>query len=273
MKTFKWRKWIVLILLVILLLSALDIRLSASEVVLSHVLVKEEIRIALITDLHSNIYGTGQSGILEKLEERKPDLIFLGGDIFDDYMPEEGAWMLLQEIKGKYPIFYVTGNHEYSPDTLESLKERIQALGIHVMEGDTVTLPIKGTAISVCGVDDAAIAGFDGWRGQLERCQAAQKEGAVNLLISHRPEWFKRYKEMGFEIVFSGHAHGGQWRIPFLLENGLYAPGQRFLPKYSNGLTTDGDTSIIVSRGLAVHLPIPRIWNRPEVVFVKLVPK
>lgn len=273
MKTHKRRKWIVLTLLVVLLLPALDIRLSVSEVVLPHALVKEEIRIALITDLHSNQYGTGQSGIMEKLDEARPDLVFLGGDIFDDYMPEEGAWTLLQALKRKYTTFYVTGNHEYSPDTLETLKERIRALGIHVMEGDTEVLPIKGTTVSVCGVDDAGIAGFNGWREQLERCQATQNETAVNLLISHRPEWFMRYREMGFEIVFSGHAHGGQWRIPFLLENGFYAPGQRFFPTYSNGLTTEGDTSIIVSRGLAVHLPIPRIWNRPEIVIIKLVPK
>ena len=244
--------------------------------------IPQPVRIALVTDLHACAYGRGQRKLLDAVEEQAPDLILLGGDIFDDKLPDEKAAVFLGEISRKYPCFYVTGNHEYwSGET--AFQEKMACLeeyGIRRLCGEAVSVEVGSAAVDLCGVDDP-----DAWgnsRGyteyedgsfpeQLARAASQAESGRYTILLTHRPEQLELYASFGFDLVLAGHAHGGQWRIPGIL-NGLYAPDQGLFPPYAGGRYELDGTVMIVSRGLARESTrVPRFYDRPELVIVDLI--
>ncbi len=240
------------------------------------------IRIALVTDLHACAYGKGQRKLLDAVDQQAPDLILLGGDIFDDKLPDEKAAVFLREVSRKYPCFYVTGNHEYWSGEA-GFREKMAALeacGIRRLCGEAVSVDVGGAAVDLCGVDDPDAWGSsrgyteyeDGsFREQLARAAAQADNGQFTVLLTHRPEKLELYASFGFDLVLAGHAHGGQWRIPGIL-NGLYAPDQGLFPPYAGGRYERDGTVMIVSRGLARESTrLPRFYNRPELVIVDLI--
>ncbi|MEG2857947.1 MAG: metallophosphoesterase, partial [Clostridia bacterium] len=145
--------------------------------------------------------------------------------------------------------------------------------GVIVLEGDCKTLKIGTQYINICGVDDPTYIGKYATVEQIKTVDAAADNKLFTILLSHRPELFDEYAKCDFDLVLSGHAHGGQWRIPGIL-NGLYAPGQGLFPKHAGGQYAMGDNLMIVSRGLARGgNVIPRIFNRPELVIIDLMQK
>ena len=234
----------------------------------------QPIRLALLTDLHSCAYGPGQRDLLDAVDAAHPDLVLLGGDILDDdpALDAENAWTVLRTLGEAYPTFYVTGNHEFWSGRAEDWKEQITTLGVTVLEGDCATVVLQGQPLNLCGVDDPAV-GAAVWQSQLEDVTAALEGDVCSILISHRPERVADYTGRGFDLVLSGHAHGGQWRIP-LLGVGLIAPNQGLFPRYAGGTYDLEGTTLVVSRGLARESTrIPRLYNPPEVVVVDLVPE
>jgi predicted MPP superfamily phosphohydrolase len=240
------------------------------------------IRIALVTDLHACAYGKGQRKLLDAVDQQAPDLILLGGDIFDDKLPDEKAAVFLREVSRKYPCFYVTGNHEYWSGEA-GFREKMAALeacGVRRLSGEAVSVEVGGAAVNLCGVDDPDAWGSsrgyveytDGsFREQLARAAAQAENGRYTILLTHRPEKLELYASFGFDLVLAGHAHGGQWRIPGIL-NGLYAPDQGLFPPYAGGRYERDGTVMIVSRGLARESTrLPRFYNRPELVIVDLI--
>ncbi len=245
--------------------------------------LKVPVRIALVTDLHACAYGKGQRILLDALEEQTPDLVLLGGDIFDDQLPDENALVLLREIGGKYPCFYVTGNHEYWSGEA-GFAEKMAALdacGVLRLRGEAIRVDAGGANVNICGVDDpeawGSRCGFAEYRDGSFPEQAAQayaqaEPGSFTVLLTHRPEEIELYARLGFDLVLAGHAHGGQWRIPGIL-NGLYAPDQGWFPAYAGGRYEKDGTVMIVSRGLARESTrVPRFYNRPELVMIELLP-
>jgi len=233
------------------------------------------VRLLVLTDLHSTMYGKNQSILLAKIGELKPDVVLLVGDIVDDKRPMEGALQLLQALGSEYPCFYVTGNHEFWSGKADEIKDTIRSFGITVLEGNCKTVEVGEQKIQICGVDDPD--GFEeekffgteispGWDQELEKCEAQLDAGAYSILLSHRPERVQYFAQSGFDLVVSGHAHGGQIRIPGLL-NGLYAPNQGLFPKYAGGSYDLGGSTMIVSRGLSKSV-LPRVFNPPEIVVV-----
>jgi len=277
----KFTSYVVLILaLVALLTVALWNGLVVRSYVISSKKLTNPVRLIVLTDLHSTMYGKNQSLLLAKIRELKPDLVFLVGDTVDDKRPQEGALQLLEAIASQYPCFYVTGNHEFWSGRADNIKTTIRSYGILVLEGDCKTVTVGGQRIQLCGVDDPD--GFEqenffgpeissGWDEQFERCKNQLNTDTFSILLSHRPERVSYYAGSRFDLVLSGHAHGGQIRIPGLL-NGLYAPNQGFLPKYAGGVYDLGSSTMIVSRGLAKSF-IPRIFNPPEIVLVSVEPR
>ncbi len=248
--------------------------------------VEEPVRLALIADLHSTFYGEGQEELVRILQEQKPDAVLLTGDIADDKVPHDGTKVLLEAIGTSYPCFYVTGNHEYWSGEEEAIKEMIASYGVTVLEGESCLLDTGTQTIRICGVDDPDGYGqrhqYDPeamaeWENQLMRCRLSLEEGQYSVLITHRPELTAYYTHMpeeglpGFDLITAGHAHGGQVRIPGII-NGLLAPNQGWFPQYAGGRYELGDAVMIVSRGLCRNL-LPRVFNRPELVFVDVVPK
>lgn len=259
---------------VLFLLAACDMRLKTVYYTIDTGKLNRPVRLALITDLHSCKYGAGQDTLLRAIDARQPDIVLLGGDIFDDERPYENAKITLQYLAQRYPCYYVTGNHEYWSKDITTILNIVASYGITILEGECETIQIDGQTIHICGVDDPDAVTYTknakGMTDQLAAAQAqADKEGCT-ILLSHRPEWVRTYEQYSFDVILTGHAHGGQWRIPGIL-NGLYAPNQGIAPKYAGGEYPLEHGTMIVSRGLARESTLaPRIFNRPELVIVDL---
>ena len=248
--------------------------------------VTEAVRLAVLADLHSTFYGKDQEELVRELQDCSPDAVLLVGDIADDKVSHEGTKRLLLAIGKKYPCFYVSGNHEYWSGEEGKIKEMIASYGVTVLEGESVLFRVGEQQILISGVDDPDGYGqrhrYDpeamaGWENQLARCQRNLDGVHFSVLLTHRPELVSYYthtpgeEELGFDLVSAGHAHGGQVRIPGIL-NGLLAPNQGLFPRYAGGRYKLGDTVMIVSRGLCRNL-LPRVFNRPELVMVEIVPQ
>ena len=258
----------------LLVWAGLDTSLTVQTYTVESGKVEAPVRLALLTDLHSCDYGEGQRELLDAVEEQNPDLVLLGGDIVDDgpEMPEERALATVEALAERWPTYYVTGNHEYRTGRAEEIKELIAGRGAVVLEGTCGLVTVGGQTLQICGVDDPAV-GAAVWQSQLENVTAALEGDVCSILLSHRPERVTDYTGRGFDLVLSGHAHGGQWRIP-LLGVGLIAPNQGLFPRYAGGTYNLEGTTLVVSRGLARESTrIPRLYNPPEVVVVDLVPE
>jgi predicted MPP superfamily phosphohydrolase len=239
------------------------------------------IRIAHVSDLHSCEYGEDQCELLEAIDRENPDLVVLTGDIFDGSLPMEPAAAFLRGIQGKYPCYFVTGNNEYENggDAFTERMAVLQEYGIIRLSGGMEVIRIKDASVNICGVDDPyAWEDSDDplesrethYKEQVTHAAALAQNGNYTILLAHRPELFDFYSQFGFDLVLSGHVHGGQWRIPGLL-NGLYAPGQGLFPAYTGGRYEKNGSVMIVSRGLARETTnIPRVNNRPELVIIDL---
>ena len=272
------RKWVVAgILFLLFLLISCDARLKTVFYTIATDKVEQPVRIALITDLHSCSYGKNQSTLIKTVAKQKPDVVFLVGDIFDDKADYDNAEITIRQLAEKYPCYYVTGNHEYWGYDVENILEIVDSCGITCLSGECDTIAVNGATLNICGVDDPDAVKYL-TKGvpveeQLQKAEeAALAEGAENftILLSHRPELYETYQNYVFDLVLCGHAHGGQWRIPFLL-NGLYAPHQGLFPKYAGGRYDYESGTMIVSRGLARESTlVPRIFNRPELVIIDI---
>ncbi|MGI6452360.1 MAG: metallophosphoesterase [Syntrophomonadaceae bacterium] len=233
----------------------------------------ESVRIVLVTDLHSHIYGKNQTGIIALIKKQNPDVIALAGDIVDDQAPIKGAEMFLTELKNIAPVYYVTGNHEFWSDDIANIKKTIRQYGITVLENNYEQIMINNASIIIGGVDDPEVVyekpGYNWPEEILHAFSALQNKPDYKILLSHRPELVEIYRETCFDLVLSGHAHGGQVRIPFLL-NGLYAPNQGWFPPYAGGMYNHCSLTHIVSRGVSYNPRLPRIFNPPEIVVVEI---
>lgn len=273
------RRWLAmlacLLLLVGLALWALDSRLLIRRYELSCEQIEQPVRLVVLTDYHGCDYGENGEELVEMTADATPDLILLVGDMFSaDGDPEEELAMFraLVEIA---PTYYVTGNHEYWEYDVPALTTLIGETGVTVLDQNCVTVEAVGQRINLCGVPDPyamVYAGAPDTAIQLSRAAEQIDSEVYTILLAHRPELLEDYAALGkFDLVLSGHAHGGQVRIPGVI-NGLCAPNQGWFPKYAGGRYEQDGMTMLVSRGLSdqVQMGVPRIFNRPELLIVDL---
>lgn len=261
-----------LIIAAVLCLAAFDCRMIVREYRVDAQEISAPIRIAMVTDLHSCRYGKDQKKLIDAVCNQDPDMVLLGGDIFDDDIEDMNAEFFLAGVAEHYPCYYVTGNHEYwsGAEAFARKMEILEKNNIPVLSGNCETLQVRGETINLCGVDDPDGVGGVEFAEQLDAAMEKAQSGIYTILLSHRPEYWEKYREHGFDLALCGHAHGGQWRIPGWL-NGLFAPNQGLFPEYAGGMYRQDGTTMIVSRGLARESTrVPRIFNRPELVMVEL---
>lgn len=270
----------VVLSIVIFLLIACDSRLIVREYEVETDKVDAPVRIAFISDLHSCYYGKDQQNLINKLLAEEPDVLFLGGDIFDSKLDDKNTELFLSGISGKLPIYFVTGNHDLwgNDAAVENKMKILDRYGVTVLSGESEIIEINGAALNLCGVDDLSAfesesngnSKEESFFSQIDAVNAKAQNEAFTVLLSHRPDYFEKYATYDFDLVLSGHAHGGQWRIPLLL-NGLYAPNQGLFPDYAGGTYDKNGTTMIVGRGLARESTlVPRIFNRPEIVIINV---
>nr|WP_081727974.1 metallophosphoesterase [Halalkalibacter hemicellulosilyticus] len=233
-----------------------------------------EFTIVQLSDLHNKSFSNDQQVLLEKVNNANPDLIVFTGDLVDSKKDNNTPSLLLIEgLVQIAPTYFVTGNHEWWAGNFESLENSLVNIGVHVMRNSVVELMNNQDIIQIIGIDDPAhTKGNDSERTITEMfiLEAINELEAKHfqILLAHRPEMIPLYSTYDFDLVFSGHAHGGQMRIPFI--GGLVAPNQGFLPKYTSGEHVLDDTTMIVNRGLGNSVIPFRLFNRPEIVVVTL---
>ena len=231
------------------------------------------ITIVLISNLHSTIHGKDQNILTGMIKEIKPDIIALTGDIFDDVFPDKGTLMLLSGISDIAPVFYVTGNHEYMRKDKDTFKNELLSFGVTVLSDAYALTEINGNKIILAGIEDPYIAkerrGYDQNAVMKTLFRKLDNIPLYKILLAHRPENIDEYSKYSFDLVLSGHTHGGQVRIPGIMD-GLYAPHQGLFPKYSGGIYSHGSLTHIISRGLSVYPFLPRIFNPPELVVIRI---
>ena len=265
-----------IVMAVVLLVIAMDSRLLVCSYVLESDAVDAPVRIALVTDLHSCRYGDKQAELIEAIQRENPDVILMSGDIFDDQKDDTNTDLFLAGLAGKYPMYYVTGNHEYrsGEDAFLNKMAILEKHSVTVLSDVSVTVEVGDQTLTLCGVNDPAVTkrmpDAGPYTARLDLVKPIEDADTFTVLLAHRPEYFEAYAARDFDLVLCGHAHGGQWRIPYLL-NGLLAPNQGFFPKYAGGLYEQDGTTMIVSRGLARETTlVPRIFNRPELVIIEI---
>lgn len=236
--------------------------------------IGEAVTLVLISDLHNSRFGKNQKQLIEKITQQHPDLILITGDLVDSIEKTAHAEAFLAGIKGICPVYYVFGNHEYRTFHVQDIRAMVEANGATVLADTAELLEINGNRILIAGVDDPLKRQYmDAAYSQAISMQKAFGGFAdapeFKILLSHRPERIDSYLPYAFDLVVAGHAHGGQVRIPYLL-NGLYSPNQGFLPKLAGGRYDFDRTTMVVSRGTSFYPTLPRVFNPPEVVAITL---
>lgn len=268
--------WIlpVLAILVALALIALDERLILRTYTVASPKLTAEVRLAVVTDFHSS---DNADDVVAMVASCAPDAVLMVGDMFDDdtqNRPTERTLSLMRQLSAQYPCYYVSGNHEAWTGEMDALYQQTEEAGVTVLRMSSGVLTVRGQRIALCGIPDPYEMVFSGAPDTEEQLRQAIEDvdsADFTVLLAHRPELLAKYAQFPLDLVVSGHAHGGQVRIPGVL-NGLYAPNQGWFPKLAGGAYTQDGTTLIVSRGLAVRTRLPRIFNRPEVVLVRCVP-
>lgn len=231
----------------------------------------DEFKIAHISDLHNHQWG---KKLIERLMNEEPDLIAITGDLVDSRKTDfDVALQFIEDASKIAPIYYVTGNHEARLPNYNLLKERLEKAGVDIMDDQSLLIEKGNNEIQIVGIQDPDFIeplARGGIQGEIVRTKLNDlfEEEYFNLVLSHRPEHFEQYVNVGADLVLTGHAHGGQVRIPFL--GGLVAPNQGLLPNYTSGVYEEQNTSMIVSRGLGNSIIPVRINNMPELVMIQL---
>ena len=231
-------------------------------------------RIAHVSDLHNAEMGDGNEKLLAMLREAEPDLIAITGDMIDSRNTNIAvALAFAEEAMQIAPCYYVTGNHEARVSEYDELKTGLEAVRVIVLDDERMELALSSESITLLGVDDPSFStdylfGDAASVVSSKLAELTAEEDGFTVLLSHRPELFDTYVDSDMNLVLSGHAHGGQFRLPFV--GGLVAPNQGLFPKYDAGLYTEGSTNMIVSRGIGNSLLPFRFNNRPQVILIEL---
>ena len=231
-------------------------------------------KIVQISDLHDAQIGENNENLIAMTAENEPDCIQLTGDFVDcsRFHPERSLSVAESLVKIA-PVYYVSGNHEaiLSDADYQALTDGLRALGVCVLEDESAELTRGGQSIRLIGLTDI---GFH--PGTLEEKKDALRtalsallpEDEFSVTLAHRPELMDVYTECGAPLVLSGHAHGGQIRLPGI--GGLIAPGQGLFPKYTEGKYEENGTTLVVSRGVGNSVLPLRVNDRPQIVVVQL---
>lgn len=259
-------------IIILLLITSIDSKNQITIYQLETNKINTSLTIALVSDFHNNQYNKQDESVQELAQEilqEKPDLIILVGDLFQEETSNQKTLQLFQELQNHDYIYYVTGNHEYWSEKINDLDMLLKQYNIKRLQGNIATFSKDGNSIILSGLDDPEI-GNTAYEKQYNNLKNNLNTKKYNILLAHRPERLPEYLDLGVDLTLSGHAHGGQIRIPFLLKEGLIAPNQGLFPQRTGGIYYDEKMIHIVSKGLGDSLPLPRLFNSKELVIIKI---
>jgi len=234
-------------------------------------------RIVLLADMHGAEHGDNNERLIEAVRNARPDIITIAGDLIDRYQPSkpvekqlETARTLVTGLVKIAPVYYVTGNHEWDSGEVRTLFTMLEETGVNVLRNQYRKLTIGNDSIILAGVDDPGGPADMIKPNDFINNIFTGEDADFLAVISHRNYKLPLFSDLGVDLILSGHAHGGMIRLPFT--DGLIGPSNELFPTNTNGVYTDGDTKMVVSRGLGNHFGWTRFLNNPQVVVIKLKP-
>lgn len=278
MKISKKTKLVLVSLMILLSIFVVWIVYENKNIQINELTVKSEklpddfsgYKIAHISDLHNTEFGNGNNRLLTLIKDSSPDIIVITGDIVDSRKTDvQIASDFINNASRIAPVYYVTGNHEARVNEENRIDNVALDENITILHNEDVLIQKGESEIQIIGIDDPDYVSVtyseDYMNYELEKYSNGKH---FKILLSHRPELFDAYVSNNIDVVFSGHAHGGQFRLPFV--GGIIAPHQGLFPEYDSGLHTENNTNLIVSRGLGNSIFPFRINNPPEIIIVTL---
>lgn len=240
-------------------------------------------RIAHLSDLHGALYGPGNQLLLRQIDESRPHIIAMTGDMAAE--GEDAAASLIglcRSLARHYPVYYITGNHEQAlqKHVLKDLLDSLKKLGITILENSWTTISRKGTFLKLYGLVTPMVYYKDPLGEYVKGIHFSKEDTRTALgdfdssfytvLLSHNPLYYPSYRDWGADLTLSGHIHGGIIRIPKL--GGLLSPDLSLFPKYDGGIFEENGRHLVVSRGLGNNFLV-RVCNPPELVIITLHPE
>ena len=225
-------------------------------------------KIVQLSDLHGAEFGEDGMELVEKVEELEPDIIALTGDFVTDEGDLAAVEKLAARLTELCPVYFISGNHEFGSGLAVKVRNILERAGVKYLSNEYLTISRGEDEILLGGVEDPLA-----YADMLSPDELAQKMNdaapdAFKILLGHRNYWMTEYPELPVDLIFCGHAHGGLIRIPGV--GGLIGTDRRLFPDFDAGEYNNGRYTLIVSRGLGNSVPIPRVFNRPEIVCVEL---
>ena len=225
-------------------------------------------KIVQLSDLHGAEFGEDGMELVEKVKELEPDIIALTGDFVTDEGDLAAVEKLAARLTELCPVYFISGNHEFGSGLAVKVRNILERAGVKYLSNEYLTISRGEDGILLGGVEDPLA-----YADMLSPDELAQKMNdaapdAFKILLGHRNYWMTEYPELPVDLIFCGHAHGGLIRIPGV--GGLIGTDRRLFPDFDAGEYNNGRYTLIVSRGLGNSVPIPRVFNRPEIVCVEL---
>ncbi|WP_415334809.1 metallophosphoesterase [Clostridium perfringens] len=242
--------------------------------------IGKDVNVVHLSDLHGKEFGKNNEKLKRLILKEKPDLVVATGDMIDSSLKNmEGVIDFLSDLSKCVKVVYISGNNEQRCKKAEYIFESLRSKGVIVLRNEIITLSLNGVKVNILGMFEKPkgdlhsslkkINGSYAYEDSHKLFKRLESLEGLKIVLSHYPEIFEvEYSKYNFNIMFSGHAHGGQFRIP-IVKRGLIAPGQGFFPKYTEGMHGNKN-KLIISRGLGNSTKITRLFNRPEIVNVKI---
>lgn len=242
--------------------------------------IGKDINVVHLSDLHGKEFGKNNEKLKMLILKEKPDLVVATGDMIDSSLKNmEGVIDFLSDLSKSVKVVYISGNNEQRCKKAEYIFESLKSKGVIVLRNEIITLSLNEVKVNILGMFEKPkgdlhsslkkINGSYAYEDSHKLFKSLESLEGLKIVLSHYPEIFEvEYSKYDFHIMFSGHAHGGQFRIP-IVKRGLVAPGQGFFPKYTEGMHGNKN-KLIISRGLGNSTKITRLFNRPEIVKVKI---
>lgn len=232
-------------------------------------------KVVHLTDLHNYQFGIKNHRLVEKVREENPDLIFLTGDMLNEDETRTGICInLVEQLVEIAPVYASLGNHEIGYMNREgnnNLISEIEQTGAVVLNAQYIDTEVNGVPVRIGGVYGYVLAPDQAKGDEQEFMEEFQDTDRFKILLSHIPEGLLLWKSMEYwnvDLVFSGHVHGGQVRLPFI--GGLYDPEEGYFPTYTKGMFECGNGTMILSAGLGSSRGKLRINNFPEMVVCEI---
>ena len=278
---YKKRRILIIVAFIIAILSLFCVwqnnDITTTQIAYSNAKIPDEFNgytIVQISDLHNKEFGKDQGRLLQKVKAISPDIIVVTGDLVDRRKYDlDTAIAFIKGAMEIAPVYFVSGNHEAWSGDYKNISQSLLSCGVKILDDNKVKFIKNEANIEILGLSDPDFATSNYMEGTKssklkEQLMVLSDDSVFQILLSHRPELIDVYANENIDLIFSGHAHGGQIRIPFI--GGLVAPDQGLFPKYTSGTYTQNQSTLVVSRGLGNSIIPVRIFNRPEIVVVTL---